>query len=84
MVVILCIVNDCMVGALCLVSLLRGYDLCDFVLFVFGGVGSLYVSVLAKELGIFRFLVLVCLGIINALGCLVVDVCHDYVNMVNV
>lgn len=80
---VLRIANDRMAGALRLVSLSRGHDPRDFALFAFGGAGPLHASALAKELAIPRVLVPARPGITNALGCLVADVRHDYVNTVN-
>ena len=80
---VLRIANDRMAGALRLVSLSRGHDPRDFALFAFGGAGPLHASALAKELAIPRVLVPVLPGITNALGCLVADLRHDYVNTVN-
>jgi N-methylhydantoinase A len=80
---VLRIANDRMAGALRLVSLSRGHDPRDFALFAFGGAGPLHASSLAKELGIPRLLVPARPGITNALGCVVADVRHDYVNTVN-
>jgi N-methylhydantoinase A len=80
---VLRIANDRMAGALRLVSLSRGHDPRDFALFAFGGAGPLHASALAKELGIPRVLVPARPGITNALGCVVADLRHDYVNTVN-
>ena len=80
---ILRIANDRMAGALRMVSLARGHDPRDFALFAFGGAGPLHATALASELGIPRLLVPAKPGITNALGCLVADVRHDYVNTVN-
>ncbi len=80
---ILRIANDRMAGALRLVSLERGHDPRDFSLFAFGGAGPLHASALAKELGIPQVMTPARPGITNALGCLVADVRHDYVNTVN-
>ena len=80
---VLRIANDRMAGALRLVSLERGHDPRDFALFAFGGAGPLHASALARELGIPKLLVPARPGITNALGCLVADVRHDYVNTVN-
>ncbi|MFP6731389.1 MAG: hydantoinase/oxoprolinase family protein [Alphaproteobacteria bacterium] len=77
------IANDRMAGALRLVSLERGHDPRDFSLFAFGGAGPLHASALAKELGIPQVLTPARPGITNALGCLVADLRHDYVNTVN-
>ena len=78
------IANMNMAGALRLVSLARGHDPRDFVLFAFGGAGPLHSVALAKELGIPKVLVPMRPGITNAVGCLVADVRHDYVNSINV
>ena len=80
---ILKIANTNMAGALRLVSLSRGYDPRDFALFSFGGAGPLHAIALAKELGIPKVLVPMRPGITNAVGCVVADVRHDYVNSVN-
>ena len=80
---ILRIANDRMAGAIRMVSLARGQDPRDFVLFPFGGAGPLHAAALARELGIPRLLVPARPGITNALGCVVADLRHDYVNTVN-
>ena len=77
------IANDRMAGAMRMVSLARGHDPRDFVLFAFGGAGPLHAAALARELGIPRLLVPARPGITNALGCVVADLRHDYVNTVN-
>ncbi len=78
------IANMNMAGALRLVSLERGYDPRDFVLFAFGGAGPVHSVALARELGIPKVLVPVRPGITNAVGCVVADVRHDYVNSINI
>jgi len=80
---ILRIANDRMAGAIRIVSLQRGHDPRDFVLFPFGGAGPLHAAALARELGIPRLLVPARPGITNALGCTVAHLRHDYVNTVN-
>jgi N-methylhydantoinase A len=80
---ILRIANDRMAGAIRMVSLARGHDPRDFVLFPFGGAGPLHATALARELGIPRLLIPARPGITNALGCVVADLRHDYVNTVN-
>jgi N-methylhydantoinase A len=77
------IANDKMAGAIRMVSLARGHDPRDFVLFAFGGAGPLHAAALARELGIPRLLIPARPGITNALGCVVADLRHDYVNTVN-
>lgn len=78
------IANMNMAGALRLVSLARGYDPRDFALFAFGGAGPLHAVALASELGIPKVLVPMRPGITNAVGCVVADVRHDYVNSINI
>ena len=80
---ILRIANDKMAGAMRMVSLARGHDPRDFVLFPFGGAGPLHAAALARELAIPRLLIPVRPGITNALGCVVADARHDYVNTIN-
>jgi N-methylhydantoinase A len=77
------IANTKMAGALRMVSLARGYDPRDFVLFPFGGAGPLHASDLALELGVPKVLVPARPGITNAVGCSVADVRHDFVRTVN-
>jgi N-methylhydantoinase A len=80
---ILRIANDRMAGAIRMVSLARGHDPRDFALFPFGGAGPLHAAALARELAIPKLLIPVRPGITNALGCVVADARHDYVNTVN-
>src|SRR5262245_1137772 len=61
----------------------RGRDPRDFVLLAFGGAGPLHAVALARELAIPTVLVPPRPGITSALGCLVADVCHDFVKTVN-
>jgi len=80
---ILRIANIKMAEALRLVSLARGHDPRDFALFAFGGAGPLHTVALARELGVPTVLVPSRPGITNAVGCVVADVRHDYVNTLN-
>jgi N-methylhydantoinase A len=77
------VANDTMAGAIRLVSLQRGHDPRDFVLFAFGGAGPLHAAALARELAIPKVLVPARPGITSALGCLVADVRHDFVKTIN-
>jgi len=80
---ILQVANARMAGALRMVSLARGHDPRDFALFAFGGAGPLHAVALARELGIPTVLIPARPGITNAIGCVVADVRHDYVNTIN-
>lgn len=77
------IANDRMAGAIRIVSLAKGHDPRDYALFPFGGAGPLHAAALAREVGIPTLLVPVRPGITNALGCVVADLRHDYVNTIN-
>jgi N-methylhydantoinase A len=75
--------NLTMSGAIRMVSLSKGHDPRDFVLFAFGGAGPLHAVALARELGIPEVLVPARPGMTNALGCLIADLRQDYVRTLN-
>lgn len=66
-----------------MVSISLGEDPRDFALFAFGGAGPLHASAIARELGVPRVLVPARPGITNALGCIVADLRHDFVQTIN-
>jgi N-methylhydantoinase A len=80
---VLRIANLKMAGAVRMVSVSKGHDPRDFALFAFGGAGPLHATALARELGIPKVLVPARPGITNALGCVVADLRHDFVNTLN-
>ena len=75
--------NTTMAGAIRMVSLSLGTDPRDFALFAFGGAGPLHAASLARELGVPRVLVPSRPGITNAIGCVVADLRHDFVQTIN-
>ncbi|MFN3211289.1 MAG: hydantoinase/oxoprolinase family protein, partial [Roseovarius sp.] len=75
--------NTTMAGAIRMVSLSLGADPRDFALFAFGGAGPLHAAALARELGVPRVLVPSRPGITNAIGCVVADLRHDFVQTLN-
>ncbi|MGI9503719.1 MAG: hydantoinase/oxoprolinase family protein, partial [Geminicoccaceae bacterium] len=77
------VANAKMAGAIRMVSLSLGADPRDFALFAFGGAGPLHAAALARELGVPRVLIPARPGITNALGCIVADLRHDYVQTIN-
>ena len=77
------IANTKMAGAIRMVSLSLGADPRDFVLFAFGGAGPLHATALARELGVPKVMVPCRPGITSALGCVVADLRHDFVNTLN-
>lgn len=80
---VLRVANARMAGAIRMVSISLGADPRDFALFAFGGAGPLHAVALARELGVPRVLVPGRPGITNALGCVVADLRHDFVNTLN-
>ncbi len=78
------IANLKMADAIRMVTVGRGFDLRDYVLFAFGGAGPLHACDIARELGLSRVLIPARPGLTNAVGCAVADLRHDYVTTVNV
>jgi N-methylhydantoinase A len=72
------IVNNNMEQAIRLISVERGYDPRDFILFCFGGAGGLHAADLARGLGMSRVLVPRFPGALSALGLLLADARKDY------
>ena len=67
-----------MTGAIKEVSIMRGHDPRDFVLFAYGGAGPLHAAMIAEELGMPTVVVPPMPGNFSAFGLLVADVRHDY------
>lgn len=72
-----------MAGAIRLISIEKGHDPRDFALMPFGGAGPLHAVAIARELGLPRVLVPRFPGLTSALGCVMADVRHDFVQTVN-
>ncbi len=72
------VANANMADAVRLISIARGYDPRDFALVAFGGAGALHGAALARELAIPVVIVPPHPGITSALGCLLVDLQHDW------
>ncbi len=79
---ILKVVNNSMAGAIRSVSVDKGHDPRSFALVAFGGAGPVHCSALARELGIPTVIVPRFPGLTSALGCVMADVRHDYVQSV--
>lgn len=73
------IANANMAGAIRLISVQRGFDPREFVLVAFGGAGPMHANALARDLRIPKVLVPMSPGVASALGLLVSDIKHDYV-----
>ncbi|WP_428538891.1 hydantoinase/oxoprolinase family protein [Rhodopila sp.] len=72
------VANANMADAVRLISISRGYDPRDFALVAFGGAGALHGAALARELSIPVVIIPTNPGITSALGCLLVDLQHDF------
>lgn len=78
---IVSVANANMADAVRLVSIRRGYDPRDFALLAFGGAGALHGADVARELGIPTVIVPPNPGVTSAMGCLLVDIQHDFAHM---
>ncbi|ORE91844.1 hydantoinase/oxoprolinase family protein [Aurantimonas sp. 22II-16-19i] len=72
------VANANMSDAVRLISISRGYDPRDFALVAFGGAGALHGADVARELAIPVVIVPTNPGVTSALGCLLVDMQHDF------
>jgi N-methylhydantoinase A len=79
---ILRVANATMVRGIRRVSVERGYDPREFALFAFGGGGPVHGAMLAHELNIPMVLIPAVAGVGSALGCILADFRHDFVQTV--
>lgn len=75
---ILSVANTAMEKAIRVISVEKGYDPREFMLFSFGGAGGMHGAFLAKLLSIPKVLVPQNPGILSALGMIMADVIKDY------
>ncbi len=61
------------------ISTTRGHDLRDFMLLAFGGAGPLHAGRIARDLGMAGVIVPLHPGVFSAIGLLMSDVKHDYI-----
>jgi N-methylhydantoinase A len=80
---VLRVANSRMAGAIRLVSIERGHDPKRFSLMPFGGAGALHAGALIKEVGLASALVPRYPGVTSALGCVIADMRHDFVQTIN-
>jgi N-methylhydantoinase A len=73
------IINVKMEEAIKAISTMRGHDLRDFMLLAFGGAGPLHAGAIARDLGMAGVIVPLYPGVYSAIGLLLSDVKHDYV-----
>ncbi|HEY4576616.1 MAG TPA: hydantoinase/oxoprolinase family protein [Yaniella sp.] len=72
------VANANMADAVRIISIRRGHDPRDFALLAFGGAGALHGVDVAKELNIPTVVVPPNPGVTSAMGCLLVDIQHDF------
>jgi N-methylhydantoinase A len=72
-----------MAGAIRLVSVERGYNPKQFAAMPFGGGGALHAGALIKEVGLAQAVVPRFPGVTSALGCVIADMRHDFVQTIN-
>jgi N-methylhydantoinase A len=77
------VANSRMAGAIRLVSIERGHNPRDFALMPFGGGGGLHAGALVREVGLKAALIPPYPGVTSALGCVIADMRHDFVQTVN-
>ena len=73
------IINVKMQEAIKAISTMRGHDLRDFMLLAFGGAGPLHACAIADELGMAGVVVPLFPGVYSAMGLIMSDVKHDYI-----
>lgn len=78
------VANAKMAGAIRLVSVERGHDPKRFVAMPFGGGGALHAGALIEDVGLAKALVPRYPGVTSALGCVISDMRHDFVETLGV
>jgi N-methylhydantoinase A len=73
------IINVKMEEAIKAISTMRGHDLRDFMLLAFGGAGPVHAGRIARDLGMAGVIVPLYPGVYSAIGLIMSDVKHDYV-----
>jgi N-methylhydantoinase A len=80
---ILRVANSRMAGAIRLVSIERGFDPKRFAFMPFGGGGALHACAMLADVGLARAIVPRYPGVTSAMGCVIADMRHDFVQTVN-
>ncbi|MEM6985605.1 MAG: hydantoinase/oxoprolinase family protein, partial [Pseudomonadota bacterium] len=80
---ILRVANSKLAGAVRLVSIERGHDPTQFAFMPFGGGGGLHACAMLRDVGLARALVPRYPGVTSAMGCVIADMRHDFVQTVN-
>lgn len=77
------VANSRMAGAIRLVSIERGHDPRKFTAMPFGGGGALHAGAIVKDVGLAGALIPRYPGVTSALGCVIADMRHDFVQTIN-
>lgn len=77
------VANSRMAGAIRLVSIERGHDPRNFTAMPFGGGGALHTGALVHDVGLAGALVPRFPGVTSAIGCVIADMRHDFVQTLN-
>ncbi len=77
------VANSKMAGAIRLVSIERGHNPSEFAAMPFGGGGALHAGALLEEVGLKNALIPLYPGVTSALGCIIADMRHDFVQTLN-
>ncbi|MCA0939589.1 hydantoinase/oxoprolinase family protein [Salipiger pacificus] len=80
---ILTVANSRMAGAIRLVSIERGFDPKRFAFMPFGGGGALHTGAMLADVGIGSAIVPRYPGVTSAMGCVIADMRHDFVQTIN-
>ncbi|OIQ32902.1 MAG: hydantoin utilization protein A [Alphaproteobacteria bacterium MedPE-SWcel] len=81
---ILTVANARMAGAIRLVSIERGFDPKRFAFMPFGGGGALHTGAMLGDVGLGSAIVPRYPGVTSAMGCVIADMRHDFVQTLNV
>jgi N-methylhydantoinase A len=73
------IIDVKMAEAIKAISTMRGHDLRDFMLLAFGGAGPVHACRIARDLGMAGVIVPLYPGVYSAIGLVMSDVKHDYI-----
>jgi len=73
------IIDVKMAEAIKAISTMRGHDLRDFMLLAFGGAGPVHAARIARDLGMAGVIAPLYPGVFSAIGLMMSDVKHDYV-----
>jgi N-methylhydantoinase A len=73
------IIDVKMAEAIKAISTMRGHDLRDFMLLAFGGAGPVHACRIARDLGMAGMIVPLYPGVYSAIGLVMSDVKHDYI-----